>query len=55
MFYKGFGYELLQKLAINFASTIQSGNSEGISKVGDNKQLLIAIVCALNGEYRSKS
>tara|TARA_R110000868_G_scaffold386_1_gene3014 strand:+ start:67612 stop:67779 length:168 start_codon:yes stop_codon:yes gene_type:complete len=55
MFYKGLGYELLQRLAINFASTTQGGNSAGISKVGDNKQLLIAIVYALNGEYRSKS
>ena len=31
-------------LALNFASIHQVGNSAGISKVGGNKQLLIAIV-----------
>jgi len=40
----GLGYELLRGLALNFASTHQVGNSAGISKVGENKQLLIAIV-----------
>jgi hypothetical protein len=35
-------------LAHNFASTHQVGNSAGISKVGENKQLLIANVCALH-------
>ncbi|WP_255573005.1 hypothetical protein [Hanstruepera marina] len=34
----------LRGLALNFASTHQVGNSAGISKVGENKQLLIAIV-----------
>ncbi|PIV96323.1 MAG: hypothetical protein COZ16_05935 [Flavobacteriaceae bacterium CG_4_10_14_3_um_filter_31_253] len=34
----------MRGLALNFASTLQVGNSAGISKVGDNKQLLIAIV-----------
>tara|TARA_R110002111_G_scaffold261697_1_gene335274 strand:- start:1979 stop:2104 length:126 start_codon:yes stop_codon:yes gene_type:complete len=34
----------LRGLAVNFASTHQVGNSAGISKVGENKQLLIAIV-----------
>jgi hypothetical protein len=34
----------LRALALNFASTYQVGNSSGISKVGENKQLLIAIV-----------
>ncbi|TPV31144.1 hypothetical protein FJ651_15515 [Paucihalobacter ruber] len=31
-------------LAVNFTSTHQVGNSAGISKVCENKQLLIAIV-----------
>ena len=31
-------------LELNFAGTHQVGNSSGISKVGENKQLLIAIV-----------
>tara|TARA_B100000508_G_scaffold82642_1_gene64219 strand:+ start:921 stop:1853 length:933 start_codon:yes stop_codon:yes gene_type:complete len=34
----------LRGLAINFTSTHQVGNSAGISKVGENKQLLITIV-----------
>ncbi|MAC84254.1 MAG: hypothetical protein CL624_08975 [Arcobacter sp.] len=34
----------MRGLALNFASTHQVGNSAGISKVGENKQLLIAIV-----------
>jgi hypothetical protein len=34
----------LRDLAVNFANTHQVGNSAGISKVGENKQLLIAIV-----------
>jgi len=34
----------LRGLALNFASTHQVGNSAGISEVGENKQLLIAIV-----------
>jgi len=34
----------LRGLALNFTSTHQVGNSAGISKVGENKQLLIAIV-----------
>jgi len=34
----------LRGLAFNFASTLQVGDSAGISKVGENKQLLIAIV-----------
>ncbi|QDO94679.1 hypothetical protein FNB79_12150 [Formosa sediminum] len=34
----------MRGLARNFASTYQVGNSAGISKVGENKQLLIAIV-----------
>jgi len=34
----------LRGLALNFASTHQVGNSAGISKVGENEQLLIAIV-----------
>jgi len=34
----------LRGLALNFASTRQVENSAGISKVGENKQLLIAIV-----------
>ena len=40
----GLGYEQLRGLAINFASTHQVGNFAGISKVVENKQLLIAIV-----------
>ncbi|WP_255424798.1 hypothetical protein [Aquimarina sp. BL5] len=35
---------MLCVLALNFASTHQVGNSEGISKVGENKQLPIPIV-----------
>lgn len=42
----GYGYEYLSELALNFASTHQDGNSAAISKVGENKQLLIAIVIA---------
>jgi len=34
----------LRGLALNFASTHKVGKSAGISKVGENKQLLIAIV-----------
>jgi len=34
----------LRGLALNLASKHQVGNSAGISKVGENKQLLIAIV-----------
>ena len=38
------GYELLRGLSLNFAITHQVGNSTEISKVGENKQLVIAIV-----------
>tara|TARA_R110002124_G_scaffold210794_1_gene377230 strand:- start:977 stop:1096 length:120 start_codon:yes stop_codon:yes gene_type:complete len=31
-------------LALNFASTHQTENPQGFSEVGENKQLLIAIV-----------
>jgi len=34
----------LRGLALNFASTHQTENPLGFSEVGDNKQLLIAIV-----------
>jgi hypothetical protein len=34
----------LRGLAINFASTHQIENPRGFSEVGENKQLLIAIV-----------
>ncbi|ASV31495.1 hypothetical protein CJ263_15440 [Maribacter cobaltidurans] len=34
----------MRGLALNFASTHQTENPRGISKVGENKQLLIAIV-----------
>jgi hypothetical protein len=34
----------LRGLAINFASTHQAENPRGFSEVGENKQLLIAIV-----------
>ncbi len=34
----------LRGLAFNFASTQQVGNSAGISKVDENKQLLTALV-----------
>jgi len=40
----GFGYELLRVLALNLASTHQTENPRGFSEVGENKQLLIAIV-----------
>ncbi len=40
----GLGYELLRGLALNFASTHQTENPCGFSEVGENKQLLIAIV-----------
>jgi len=36
----------LRGLAINFASTHQTENPRGFSEVGENKQLLIAIVVA---------
>jgi len=34
----------LRGLALNFASTHQAENQQGFSEVGENKQLLIAIV-----------
>jgi len=34
----------LRGLALNFASTPQTENPQGFSEVGENKQLLIAIV-----------
>jgi len=34
----------LRGLALNLASTHQTENSRGFSEVGENKQLLIAIV-----------
>jgi len=34
----------LRGLAVNFASTHQTENPRGFSEVGENKQLLIAIV-----------
>tara|TARA_R110000850_G_scaffold253452_1_gene378689 strand:+ start:65 stop:190 length:126 start_codon:yes stop_codon:yes gene_type:complete len=34
----------LRGLALNFTSTHQTENPRGFSEVGDNKQLLIAIV-----------
>lgn len=40
----GLEYEKLRGLALNVASMHQVKNSAGISKVGENKQLLIAIV-----------
>ena len=44
MLHNGLGYELLRGLARNFASTHQTENPRGFSEVGENKQLLIAIV-----------
>ena len=44
MFANGLGYEQLRGLALNFASTHQAENPRGFSEVGENKQLLIAIV-----------
>ena len=38
------GYEQLRELAFNFACTRQTENPRGFSEVGENKQLLIAIV-----------
>ena len=40
----GLGYEQLRGLALNFTSTHQTENPRGFSEVGENKQLLIAIV-----------
>ncbi|PRX57504.1 hypothetical protein CLV81_1509 [Flagellimonas meridianipacifica] len=40
----GLGYEQLSDLAVNFISTHQTENPRGFSEVGENKQLLIAIV-----------
>jgi len=34
----------LRGLAVNFASTHQTENPQGFSEVGENQQLLIAIV-----------
>ncbi|GAL68254.1 hypothetical protein JCM19301_194 [Jejuia pallidilutea] len=39
-----YGYEWLRVLAVNFASTHRTENPRGFSEVGENKQLLIAIV-----------
>ncbi|GAL88793.1 hypothetical protein JCM19538_1782 [Jejuia pallidilutea] len=45
MFYTlEYGYEWLRVLAVNFASTHRTENPRGFSEVGENKQLLIAIV-----------
>ena len=38
------GYEKLRWLALNFASTHQAEKSQGFLEVGDNKEILIAIV-----------
>jgi hypothetical protein len=38
------GYELLRGLSLNFAGTHQTENQREFSEVGENKQLLIAIV-----------
>jgi hypothetical protein len=46
MRYNGLGYEYLRGLAFNFASTHRAENPQGFSEVGENKQLLIAIVIA---------
>lgn len=42
--YQCLGYESLHGLVLNFASTHQIENPLGFSEVGNNKQLLIAIV-----------
>ncbi len=42
--HNGLGYEQLRGLVLNFASTHQTENPRGFSEVGENKQLLIAIV-----------
>jgi hypothetical protein len=36
-------------VSLNFASTHQAENIRGFSEVDENKQLLIAIVCAQHG------
>ncbi|GGW75559.1 hypothetical protein GCM10008085_29210 [Winogradskyella epiphytica] len=36
----------MRDLALNFASTHQTENPRGFSEVGENKQLLIAIVAS---------
>jgi len=48
IFAKGRGYEDLYGLALNFVRAHQAENSNGIIRVGENKQLLIAIVCAVD-------
>lgn len=45
MLYNGFGYEWLRVLTLNFASTHQIEKLRGLSEVGENKKLIIAIVC----------
>ena len=44
MLYNGLGYEQLRGLVRTFASTRQAENPRGFSEVGENNQLLIAIV-----------
>ena len=44
MRYNGLGYEELRGLALNFSSTHQTENPRGFSEVGENKQLLIALL-----------
>lgn len=44
MTHNGLGYKKFRGLALNFASTHQTENLVGSSEVGENKQLLIAIV-----------
>jgi hypothetical protein len=44
MLANGIGYEYLRGLAVNFTNTHQTENPRGFSEVGENKQLLIAIV-----------
>ena len=44
MFGNGLGYEQLRELELDFASTHQAENPQGFSEVGENKQLMKAIV-----------
>lgn len=44
MFANGLGYEQLLGLALNFVSMHQAEYSQEFSEVGENEQLLIAVV-----------
>lgn len=51
----GIGYSWLYGTALDLASTYQMENPQGFSEVGENKQLLIAIVVTSNYLFVNES